>query len=124
MDKKPLALIIEDHEDQMLVFTTALEKAGYDTEAIRDGLKAKTRLTETVPDMIILDLHLPHINGRELLADIKRMPKFVNTRIILATADAALADSLQSQADLVLLKPISFSQLHLMAKRFIEHIQK
>lgn len=119
METKPLALIIEDNEDQNLIFTTALGQAGYETESIQDGLTAQKRLTEVVPKMIVLDLHLPGIDGMTLLGQIRNDPRLTKARVILATADAALADSLQAQSDLVLLKPISFSQLSLLASRFL-----
>ena len=119
METKPLALIIEDDPDQNLVFTTALSQAGYETESIMSGLKAQNRLTEVIPKMIVLDLHIPHITGTTLLRQIRTDPRLGNASIILATADAALANDLQAEADLVLLKPISFSQLSVLASRFI-----
>jgi two-component system NtrC family sensor kinase len=118
LDTKPLALIIEDHEDQCLVFTTALEQAGYQTEAIMDGTVARQRLTEIVPSIIVLDLHIPGVRGDTLLSQIRSDERLAQTRVLLATADASMADSLRSQTDLVLLKPISFSQLSLLASRF------
>ena len=121
MDPKPLALIIEDNEDQNLVFTKALESSGYATDSVWDGITARKRLGEIIPDVIILDLHLPNLNGRELLTQIRSDHRLKNARVILATADAAFADTLESQADLVLLKPISFSQLSLLATRYIQH---
>ena len=45
MNAKPLALIIEDNEDQNLVFTNALMQAGYNTELIQDGATAMKRLS-------------------------------------------------------------------------------
>jgi DNA-binding response OmpR family regulator len=54
-----LALIIEDSEDQNVVFTKALGLAGYDTESILDGITAQTVLMEIVPEIIILDVHIP-----------------------------------------------------------------
>ena len=121
MDTKPLALIIEDHEDQNFVFTTALEQAGYETESIMDGLTAQKRLGEVVPSMVILDLHIPGVNGRTLLSQIRHDERLVNMPVIIATADAQQAESLQSQATLVLLKPISFAQLSTLASRFNRH---
>ncbi|MBK9054630.1 MAG: response regulator [Chloroflexi bacterium] len=115
---KPLALIIEDNEDQNLVFTTALEQAGYATESIRDGLIAQGRLSEVIPTVIVLDLHLPGVDGEKLLKQIRGDKRLAETRIILATADALLASVLQSQGDFVFLKPISFSQLRQLATRF------
>ena len=114
----PLALIIEDNEDQNLVFTTALEQAGYYTESIRDGTKAQGRLSEVIPRIVVLDLHLPGIDGEKLLHQIRADKRLAGTRIILATADAFLASALQSQGDFVFLKPISFSQLKELAIRF------
>ena len=119
LDGKPLALIIEDHADQNIVFTTALEKAGYGTESILDGITAQKRLLEIAPQLIILDLHIPGVSGDALLEQIRNDPRLENALVILATADAALADVLQPQADLVLLKPISFAQLSELASRFL-----
>jgi len=115
---KPLALIIEDNEDQNLVFTKALEQAGYYTESIRDGTIAQRRLSEVIPTVVVLDLHLPGVDGEKLLKQIRADERLAETRIILATADALLASALQSQGDFVFLKPISFSQLKQLATRF------
>lgn len=118
METKPLALIIEDDEDQNLVFTTALNQAGYETESITNGLAAQQRLSEIVPRTVILDLHVPDVEGTQLLSQIRNDERLARVRVILATADAVLAESLQAEADLILLKPVSFSQLSLLAARF------
>ncbi|MBE2221220.1 MAG: response regulator transcription factor [Anaerolineae bacterium] len=114
---KPLALIIEDNQDQNLVFTTALNQAGFETESILDGATAQLRLTEVVPEVVVLDLHIPDVNGEILLRQIRSDKRLAKVRVMLATADASLAKDLQSQADIVLLKPISFSQLSKLAIR-------
>ncbi|KAA3658359.1 MAG: response regulator [Chloroflexi bacterium] len=121
MDKKPLALIIEDNEDQNLIFTTALANAGFDTISISDGAVAQQKISETPADVIVLDLHLPSIHGEILLKQIRKSSHLSEVRIILATADGALASTLKSQVDLVLLKPISFTQLNKLASRFLNH---
>ncbi|MEJ2747787.1 MAG: response regulator [Anaerolineae bacterium] len=71
METKPLAIIIEDNVDQNLIFTTALDQAGYETESIQDGLVAQQRLTEVVPKTIVLDLHIPGVEGMSLLSQIR-----------------------------------------------------
>lgn len=114
---KPLALIIEDNQDQNLVFTTALYQAGYDTESILEGSVAQKRLNEIVPQVVVLDLHIPGVHGEVLLHQIRSDYRLKDVRVMLATADATLAKELQSQADFVLLKPISFTQLSGIAKR-------
>jgi CheY-like chemotaxis protein len=119
MDTKPLALIIEDNEDQNLVFTNALMQAGYNTESIQDGATAMKRLTEVIPEIVILDLHIPGMNGGLLLREIRKDPRAKNVHVIIVSADAEFAASLQAQVDLVLLKPVSFTQLSLLASRFL-----
>jgi two-component system OmpR family response regulator len=118
---QPLALIIEDNQDQALVFSTALEMAGFQTESIADGAAAQARLADTTPAIIVLDLHIPHITGEALFRQIRASKRLKNTYVLLATADASLAEELRPEADLVLLKPISFAQLNLLAKRFHDH---
>jgi CheY-like chemotaxis protein len=120
MNTKPVALIIEDNEDQNLVFTNALMQAGYKTESVQDGPTAMKRLSEVIPDMVILDLHIPGINGGLILREIRKDPRSQHAHVIIVSADAEFASSLQAQVDLVLLKPVSFTQLSLLASRFLD----
>ncbi len=121
---KPIALVIEDNVDQNLVFTMALNKAGYATESIHNGAAAQQRLNEVVPHIVVLDLHMPDIDGNIILAQIRSDRRLAKVNVILATADAAFADALQPQADLVLLKPVSFSQLSELADRYKRRIKE
>jgi CheY-like chemotaxis protein len=118
MAAKPLALIIEDNEDQNLVFTKALEQAGFTTESIKDGITAMSRLGKVVPAVVILDLHMPGINGGLLLRGIRNDPLTAKTHVIIVSADAEFAARLEAQVDFVLIKPVSFSQLSQVARRF------
>jgi CheY-like chemotaxis protein len=117
-DAKPIAMVIEDNADQNLVFTMALNKAGYSTESLHNGKDAQKRLKEVVPHIVILDLHLPDIDGNIILGQIRNDKRLSRANVIIATADAVFAEALQSQAELVLLKPVSFSQLSDLASRF------
>jgi len=117
-DTKPIALVIEDNADQNLVFTMALNKAGFSTESVHNGIDAQQRLREIVPQIVILDLHMPDIDGNIILAQIRTDRRLSKVNVILATADAVFAEALESQAELVLLKPVSFSQLADLASRF------
>lgn len=118
MESKPIALVIEDNTDLNAIFSSALEKAGYTIQSIYDGAMAQQILAETVPAMIVLDLHMPKVSGDVVLKQIRSDPRLKNVRVIVVTADARFADALQFQAELVLLKPISFSQLSALASRF------
>jgi DNA-binding response OmpR family regulator len=111
------ALIIEDDEFLSEIFSKALQSAEFDTEIIRDGHLALTRLGETTPDVVVLDLHLPHVSGKNILRHIRSTPHLTNTRVMLATADPLTAEFLRDEANLVLIKPISFTQMRELALR-------
>jgi DNA-binding response OmpR family regulator len=113
----PLAFIIEDHEDAATIFSEALKAADFETEIIRSGDAALKRLSETKPDMVILDLNLPQVSGADILAQIRSDSRLADACVIVATAHPQLADNVQGEADLVLLKPISFTQLRGLATR-------
>ena len=113
----PLALIIEDDRRSAHIFSVSLERADFETEIIREGKAAMERLNGVVPELIVLDLHLPEVSGKEILHRIRSDERFAQTHIILATADGALAESLEAEVDLVLLKPISANQLRDLAAR-------
>lgn len=116
---KPLALVIEDDPDLSEIFSVALRGGGFETEVIRDGQTAINRLTGIPPAVIVLDLHLPHVDGATILEQIHTNERFAKTSVIVTTADAQLADGLRSKADLVLLKPVSVDQLRELAKRML-----
>jgi DNA-binding response OmpR family regulator len=89
--------------------------AGFDVETIRDGEAALERLAVVKPDVVILDLNLPHVSGIDVLQEIRSDPRLVNTRVVVVTAHDELINSVQEQADLVLIKPVAFSQIRKLA---------
>jgi DNA-binding response OmpR family regulator len=113
----PFALIVEDDIKLATIFAEALRIAEFETEIVLDGQAALNRLAATTPAVVVLDLHLPRVSGSELLAQIRADIRLAKTRVMLATADPLMAESLRGQADLVLIKPISFHQLRDLAKR-------
>ncbi|HEX9923453.1 MAG TPA: response regulator [Anaerolineae bacterium] len=113
---KPLALIIEDDSRLAEIFSLTLQQE-FQVEVIEDGETALARLAILTPALVVLDLHLPHISGKTILARIREDERLITTRVMLATADAQLADQLRDNADLVLLKPISVNQLYDLAMR-------
>lgn len=114
-----LALIIEDDEDLANIFAVALRGVEFEVEHVADGKKAQERLLNgTPPYLILLDMHLPHISGGELLTNIlKKDERFEKTTVIITTADARMGDAYRDQVDFVLIKPISFVQLRDLTKR-------
>jgi CheY-like chemotaxis protein len=114
---KPLALIIEDDRKQVVIFSRALEMAGYQTQLFRSGEEALQTLASLTPAIIILDLHLPQVSGLQILDYIRSQERLAGSKVILATADPRRAERLQDQVDLILIKPISMIQLRDLAQR-------
>ncbi|MFQ5577854.1 MAG: response regulator transcription factor [Anaerolineae bacterium] len=111
------AIIIEDDQKLAVIFAEALRMAAFEPEIVRDGNNALARLLDVEPAVVVLDLHLPNVSGRDILAQIRADARLAKTPVIIATADPAMADRLWSDADLVLIKPISFGQLRDLAAR-------
>jgi CheY-like chemotaxis protein len=110
-----LALVIEDHVDSAIIFSEAVKRAGFEVETIRDGEVALERLAVVEPDVVILDLNLPHVSGMEILQRIRSDPRLAKTRVVIVTAHDEMANAIQDQADLVLIKPVAFSQIRKLA---------
>ncbi len=115
----PLVLIVEDDAKLSEIFALTLQAAGYQTEQVTDGAVALTRLSEIVPDLVVLDLHLPNVAGPEILRHIRAEARLAQLRVLLVTADDRLAETLEDQASLTLLKPISPEQLSQLAARLL-----
>jgi len=116
MESNRMALVIEDDEDLAIIFTEALHMSGFKTKTIRDGKQAEEELDTSQPDLILLDLHLPRVNGLQLLTKIRRDERIKNAKVIVATADARMSE-MAEEADFTLIKPISFAQLRDLCAR-------
>jgi two-component system cell cycle response regulator DivK len=112
-----LALIVEDNDDLANLFAEAMQAAQFKTEIIQDGLAARKRLGEVVPSILVLDMHLPHVSGMDILREVRVGSRMRDVQVIVVTADASAGSSVNEQADLVLLKPVTYSQLSALATR-------
>jgi DNA-binding response OmpR family regulator len=63
---KPFALIVEDDIELSDIFSVVLRASGMDTEIVRDGKQALGRINATMPDVVVLDMHLPNVSGLEI----------------------------------------------------------
>lgn len=113
---KPLALIVEDDPKLGEIFSLTLQDE-FTTEIIAEGDAALVRLTQVIPVIVVLDLNLPKVSGREILAQIRADERLAKTRVILATADSHQSADLTNDADIIILKPVSPLQLRELASR-------
>ena len=114
----PLALIIEDDAQIAEINSLALQEAGFTVEKVYDGNTALSRLDQITPKLILLDLHLPGVNGTQILSKINGDERLSSCKVISTTADPFLAYQHQSEVNMVLIKPVSFTHLRELATRF------
>jgi two-component system cell cycle response regulator DivK len=106
-----LALIIEDNTFLSEIFAETLQAVGFETETIWDGSLAFQKIVDLKPVLVILDLHLPHVSGVDILNQLRADENLKSIRVVVVTADVQRAEFLHDKADLVLVKPVSTSQL-------------
>jgi two-component system response regulator TctD len=108
---KPLALVVEDEYDLSVIFTRAAQTSGFEAADVGSGEEALVWLSSRVPDIVILDLSLPGMPGKQVLRQIRSDPRLVGAGVVVVTAHQRLASDVEGEADLVLVKPISYNQL-------------
>lgn len=114
---RPFAMIIEDDRDIVALFRHVLDMQGFITEIILRGDKAIERLDVTTPDIILLDLNLTEVSGPQILKKIRATDRLKHIPVIVVTGYANMAVGLESEIDLILLKPVSIDQLTNLIKR-------
>lgn len=85
-------LVVEDNELNLKLFCDLLRAHGYAAEPVRDGREAVERARVFEPDLIIMDIQMPHISGLELIEQIKSDEALKVIPIMAVTAYAAKGD--------------------------------
>lgn len=119
MPEQKFVLIIEDANEIAEIFAEILQGHGMITEIVTDGAVALKAMAERSPSLILLDMHLPNVSGLQILTHVRANPRLAKTKVIAVTADALIASSLEAQADLVLIKPVTYSQISDLSKRVL-----
>src|SRR4028119_964186 len=107
-------LIVEDEAEIAQLIQLYLEKEGFSCRVCRDGLTAVQVFQEQKPDLIILDLMIPGLDGLEVCARIRQKPGIKDPYILMLTAKGEELDriiGLSTGADDYLVKPFSPTEL-------------
>jgi phosphate regulon transcriptional regulator PhoB len=107
-------LIVEDENDIAELIRYNVERAGYQAQVLRDGHQALQLLRREVPDLLVLDLMLPGMDGLELCRRLRAEPATRALPIIMVTAKGEETDrvvGLEMGADDYLVKPFSPREL-------------
>lgn len=110
-------LVAEDDELTRYLLELSLKQNGHSVATAMNGREAITIIASEQPDVVLLDLMMPGINGMEVIRAIKDEPDFDSIRIIVVTGTAEPEKYPETQqADLILEKPVAIEAL-------LEHIQ-
>lgn len=86
MDTKKKILLVEDDAALANVYKTRLEMEGFDVNHVGNGEEALTAAIQYRPDLIVLDVMMPKINGFDVLDLLRTRPETANMRVIMLTA--------------------------------------
>jgi DNA-binding response OmpR family regulator len=106
----PTVLIVDDEREIRELLRYNLEKQGYKVIVAKDGEEGLRRIFATHPDLVLLDLLLPGLNGLEVLREVRSEPSTKDTPVLLLTARGAEMDKLlgfERGADDYITKPFS-----------------
>ncbi|MGH3049115.1 MAG: response regulator transcription factor [Gaiellaceae bacterium] len=115
-----VVLVADDDEDILLLVTARLQREGHEIVQARDGREALAAVRERRPNIAVLDVGMPGLDGLEVLAAIRDDPELSGVRVLLLTAKAQEQDvrrGYAAGADAYMKKPFSPAEL---AKRVAE----
>jgi len=107
-------LVVEDEPELAEVLAEALQALGHEVETVGDGLEARNRVSRVKYDLIISDLKMPNMNGREFYRHVAEVEPDLARRIIFSTGDTANPDTrafFQEVGNRFLTKPFLLSDL-------------
>ena len=120
-------LLIEDDRDMRELVAGHLEHSGFDVQKAEDGIKGQALALQYSPDLILLDLMLPSVDGLTLCQRLRRDERTSNIPILMVTALGGLKDKVtgfNSGADDYITKPFDLEELHVRIKALLRRANR
>lgn len=125
-DIRQKILIVDDEMDALLALKVALETEGYNIAEAKDGYEAIDKVRSEIPDVILLDLMIPGIDGFEVCRQLKSDPMYKHIPIIMLTARGEVDDKVEGielGADDYVTKPFNLKELKARIKMILRRNQ-
>ncbi len=115
----PTVLLVEDNPDEQVLYREELRREGYDVISASDGREALEKMQQGMPDLVVLDIWMPGMNGIEslgyILGEHRKLP------VILYSSDLSYKDDFRSwSADAYLLKSSDLTELKETIRTLLE----
>lgn len=121
--KKGKVLLVDDEPPILTALEFLVEQAGYEVQTATHGEEAIRKAAPFRPDIVVLDVMMPGMDGFEVARTIRKMPEMENTRIIFLTARGTTRDRSQGYAsggEIYLTKPFDNHQLLTVINEVVE----
>ena len=120
---QPTILYIEDNPENRLLVKRVLEVEGFTVVEAESGIAGLKQAETLKPDLILMDINLPGIDGYELTQRLKQMPHLARVPVVAMTANVMKGDrekTLAAGCDGYIQKPIDVDQLPAQVSRYIQ----
>lgn len=118
----PVVLLVDDNEDCRIIYGSTLRHAGYTVRTAVDGIQCLDSVAESPPDLILLDIGMPRMDGMEALERLKENPRTVEIPVVAVSARVnhdQHALVLRAGFAEVLLKPITPADILASVRRIL-----
>ena len=120
--RKAKVMVVDDSPTELKLMSAPFLSQGYDLVTAADGEEALKKLPSEQPDLIVLDVVMPKLNGFKVCREIKKSPKFKNVKVILLTSKNQESDKFWGEkqgADAYITKPFDGKELLATATRLL-----
>ena len=121
---KDVILIVDDNEMNLKLLSWLLEKNGYEVHIATDATTARATVRAVRPQLVLMDIQLPDIDGLQLTREFKADPALRHIPVVAVTSYAMKGDrqrSLDAGCDGYITKPIDTSQFPSEIRKFLRH---
>ncbi|WP_340820448.1 response regulator [Methanolobus sp. WCC4] len=125
-DIRQKVLIVDDEMDALIALKVALETEGYNVVEAKDGHEAIEKVHSEIPDVILLDLMIPGIDGFEVCRQLRSDPTYSHIPVIMLTARGEIDDKVEGielGADDYVTKPFNLKELKARIKMVLRRNQ-
>ena len=114
MGRKSRVLLVDDQPEVLNMLSLFFERAGFEVETAVDGQTALQKVTENRPDIMVLDMMMPGMNGIDVCRQLRSQPQTAQLPILMLSAKGEVADrvqGLEAGADDYIVKPVARREL-------------
>lgn len=113
-------LIVDDNPDLRIIFARTFDRRHFSVQVATDGIQAIECLKNELPDILILDINMPRLNGFEVLKYVRENQTTQEIKVVIVTGNYMAMQAPEAEyADLLLIKPVDINDLITLAQRLV-----